>query len=62
MTPGAIQGRVLTAERMNDHNTFDAPDQVRPAAFEGVARQGNYITITLPAKSVLVLELNEGDR
>jgi len=62
MALGAIQGRVLTADRMNAHNTFDASEHVRPAAFEGVEIQDNQFTLTLPAKSVVVLELNEGDR
>jgi alpha-N-arabinofuranosidase len=61
MMPRAIQGRVLTAERMNDHNTFDAAERVRPAALEGAAIEGKHITLTLPAQSVVVLELNEGE-
>ena len=62
MALGAIQGRLLTADRMNAHNTFDAPEQVRPVAIEGTTIQGNQCTITLPAKSVVVLELSESDR
>ena len=53
-----VQGRVLTADQMTAHNTFDAPDLVRPTKFTGVSMQGNQCTITLPAKSVVVLELN----
>jgi alpha-N-arabinofuranosidase len=43
---------------MQAHNTFDAPDQVRPIEFQGAAIQANQLTITLPAMSVVVLELN----
>jgi alpha-L-arabinofuranosidase len=58
MALNTIRGRVLTADRMNAHNTFDAPEQVRPGEFQAVAIQDNQFTVTLPAKSVVVLELN----
>ena len=50
-------GRLLTAPTMQAHNTFAAPDTVKPVPFEGVTLAGNTLTITLPAKSVAVLEL-----
>jgi alpha-N-arabinofuranosidase len=50
-------GRVLTAPAMQAHNTFAAPDSVRPIPFEGVTLGGSTLTITLPAKSVAVVEL-----
>ncbi len=58
MALNTIGGRVLTAEQMNAHNTFDRPDHVRPTEFQNVTPQGNQFSITLPAKSVVVLELN----
>jgi alpha-N-arabinofuranosidase len=57
MTPGAASGRVLAAERMQDHNTFDAPEQVHPTEFTGATIHDNYITLALPPMSVVVLEL-----
>jgi len=54
----SLRGRVLTADHMQAHNTFDAPERLRPTAFEGAAIQGSQCTITLPAMSVVVLELN----
>jgi alpha-N-arabinofuranosidase len=53
-----VQGRVLTANEMTAHNTFDTPDSVRPTEFTGASMQNNECTITLPAMSVVVLELN----
>jgi alpha-N-arabinofuranosidase len=50
-------GRVLTAPAMQSHNTFAAPDTVRPAAFDGVTLAGSTLTVTLPAKSVAVIEV-----
>lgn len=52
-----VSGRVLTAPAMNAHNTFDAPDAVHPVAFDGARIEGGKLVVTLPAKSVAVLEL-----
>jgi alpha-N-arabinofuranosidase len=57
MTPSAASGRVLTAERMQAHNTFDAPEQVHPTEFDGATIHDNHITLALPPMSVVVLEL-----
>jgi alpha-N-arabinofuranosidase len=53
----AVRGRVLTADQITAHNTFDRPDQVRPAELPAPAVNGNQWTITIPAKSVVLLEL-----
>jgi alpha-N-arabinofuranosidase len=42
---------------MNAHNTFAAPDTVKPAAFTGATLAADTLTVTLPAKSVVVLAL-----
>ena len=52
-----ITGRVLTAPAMNTINTFDKPDAVKPAPFTGFKVQGDQITLSLPSKSVVVLEI-----
>jgi alpha-N-arabinofuranosidase len=54
---GNVTGRVLTAPAMNAINTFAAPDTVKPAAFTGVKVQGNAVALSLPSKSVVVLEI-----
>lgn len=53
----SVSGRVLTAGAMNAHNTFDQPDAVAPQAFDGAQIEGGTLTVTLPAKSVVVLSL-----
>lgn len=54
---GRITGRVLTAEAITAHNTFEQPENVKPSQFtECAARDGGF-TATLPPKSVVVLEL-----
>ena len=55
--PGQTAGRILTAAAMNAHNTFDSPDAVRPEPFDGFTPTDGGLTVELPAKSVVVLEL-----
>jgi alpha-N-arabinofuranosidase len=57
MSPAGATGRVLTAEAINAHNTFDRPDLVKPATFDGVTLSGNTLLLELPAKSVVTLEI-----
>lgn len=58
MALNAACGRVLTADRMQAHNTFDAPEQVRPADFRTAAVHDNRVTFSLPPMSATVLELS----
>ena len=53
-----VSGRVLTGEAINTHNTFDAPQTIQPASFAGGKLEGNTLTIAMPAKSVVVLEIS----
>ncbi|HEY3755445.1 MAG TPA: alpha-L-arabinofuranosidase C-terminal domain-containing protein [Opitutaceae bacterium] len=55
---GAISGRILTAPTMQAHNTFDQPDAVHPEAFTGFATSGDALTVDLPSKSVVTLEVD----
>jgi alpha-N-arabinofuranosidase len=55
--PAAITGEVLTASGMNAMNTFEHPNNVKPAPFNDFKRQGSQLILTIPAKSVVVLEL-----
>ena len=52
-----ISGRILTAPEMNAHNTFDQPDAVKPAEFNAFKVTDNGFVTTLPARSVVVLEV-----
>ena len=49
-------GRVLTAPRVDSHNSFEAPNTVEPTAFAGRVESGELI-FDLPAKSVAVVEV-----
>jgi alpha-N-arabinofuranosidase len=57
MKPASAAGRILTAEAINAHNTFDHPGVVKPAKFEGVTLTDNTVLLDIPAKSVVVLEI-----
>jgi alpha-L-arabinofuranosidase len=56
--PKTVAGRVLTAPEMNSLNSFDAPNAVRPETFIGAQIEGDSLSLTLPPKSVVVLDLH----
>jgi len=52
-----VQGQILTSEKFNDINTFGQPDKVHITPFTGARKEGRDLVVTLPAKSVVILEL-----
>lgn len=52
-----VSGELLTAENINDHNTFENPDCVHPVDFDGFEAARGSITVTVPAKSIVSLTL-----
>ena len=55
----SIVGRVLSASDMNARNTFEDSGPVRPSAFNDFEQAGDSISLRLPAKSVVVLEMQQ---
>ena len=53
-----VSGRILSSPKIQDHNSFDDPDKIKPAAFHGVSLKGEELQVKLPAASVVVLTLN----
>jgi len=51
----SVSGVVLTADRMQAHNTFDHPDAVKPAEFSEFSLNGSVLNVKLPARSVVRL-------
>lgn len=51
------KGQILTADKMDAHNTFDKPNTVKPEKYSAKAKDGKLV-LDLPAKSVVVVELN----
>ena len=52
-----VNGRILTSASINDHNTFEKPDAVKPVAFKGAKVEKGQLKINIPAKSIVVLEV-----
>ena len=57
VSASAVKGRILTAGEITAHNTFENPDAVHPVPFEGAAVNDGGVALSLPAKSVVVLEI-----
>jgi alpha-L-arabinofuranosidase len=52
-----VAGRILTSAKLQDHNSFEAPDKIKPAPFKGATIKGKMLNVKLPPFSVAVLEL-----
>jgi alpha-L-arabinofuranosidase len=52
-----VTGRILTADRLDAHNTFDAPEAVKPVVFDGAKIADGKLTVELPPHCVIVLTL-----
>lgn len=57
INPSAVNGRILTSAKVQDFNSFEQPDKIKPVPFKGAALNNNELTIQLPPISVVVLEL-----
>jgi alpha-N-arabinofuranosidase len=55
VTGTTVNGRVLTSASMSAHNTFAAPRTIAPVAFNGATVRNGTLTVTIPAKAVVVL-------
>lgn len=56
-SPTSVTGQILTAEKMNAYNTFQEPHNVQPEKFTDATLKSSELEVTLPPKSVVVLEL-----
>lgn len=52
-----VNGRILTSRKITDHNTFDNPDIVKPVEFKDAKISNGKLSMKLPAKSIVVLEV-----
>lgn len=52
-----IAGTILQSENLQDHNTFENPEQIKPGDYEGYYKNGDEIEVDLPPFSVVVLEI-----
>ncbi|MBD1392705.1 alpha-N-arabinofuranosidase [Mucilaginibacter glaciei] len=54
----AVKGQVLTSANITDVNTFQQPNKLQLRAFTNAKKEGDKLVATIPAKSVVTLELN----
>jgi alpha-N-arabinofuranosidase len=54
-----VTGEVLTSGEMNSFNSFENAEIVKPVAFNGFKFKDGILNITMPSKSVVVLELTK---
>ena len=57
MEPKSATGRLVTADTIQAHNTFDNPEVVKPAELTGIKTNGQTLTFTLPARAVAVVAM-----
>jgi alpha-N-arabinofuranosidase len=54
---GTAHGRILSGMAMDTHNTFDAPNMIRPLPFHGTTANGK-LTFEMPSKAVAVVAVD----
>jgi len=52
-----VSGRILVSAHIQDHNTFDNPEKIKPATFSDAILKCNALSVKMPPASVVVLEL-----
>ena len=53
-----VTGRILTSAQLDAHNTFEAPDRVKPLEFDQASVENEMLEVNVPPKAILVLTLN----
>ncbi|HNX65802.1 MAG TPA: alpha-L-arabinofuranosidase C-terminal domain-containing protein, partial [Bacteroidales bacterium] len=57
--PGQMTGEVLTAAEMNAYNSFENQSAVKPASFSAFRMKDKTLEVSLPSKSVVVIEIKQ---
>jgi len=52
-----VGGRILTSPKVQDYNSFQDPDKIKPEQFNGAKLSGDDVALVLPHTSVIVLAL-----
>jgi alpha-N-arabinofuranosidase len=53
-----VNGSIVTGEKINSYNDFGKKEEVTLAKFDKVKVNGNQLTLSIPSKSVVLVELN----
>ena len=57
MAAKSVTGRILASDKLQNYNDFSSPEKIKPAVFNGAKLTNAQLDVTLPAFSVVVLEL-----
>jgi alpha-N-arabinofuranosidase len=52
-----VEGLILSSPKLTDINSFENPDFVKPAIFNGAKKEAGDLMVTIPAKSIVQLTL-----
>jgi alpha-N-arabinofuranosidase len=53
----SLTGRILAGDKLQDYNSFESPEKVKPGVFKDASLSGTALKVKLPPHSVVVLEL-----
>ncbi|MDE6120689.1 MAG: alpha-N-arabinofuranosidase, partial [Muribaculaceae bacterium] len=53
--PAILDAQILTAGNISDHNDFDNPEKVKPAAFSKARVSKGSLSLTMPPKSIITI-------
>jgi len=57
INPKTVNGRILSSTKLQNFNSFENPNLIKPDVFKGAKIAGDNLEISLPAFSVVVLTL-----
>ena len=52
-----VSGEILTSQKVDDYNDFQHPEVVSPKPFNDAKIKNNTVTLQVPAKSIVVLNI-----
>ncbi len=53
----SIAGKILTSDKLQNYNSFENPEKIKPSVFNGASLSGSNLSLKIPPFSVVVLEL-----
>lgn len=53
----AVTGKILTAEQLDAHNTFEEPEKVKPREYGEAKLEDGKLTVSVPPRAVVVLRV-----
>lgn len=50
-----VSGRILSAQELTAHNTYEKPEEVKPKAFNEAKVKKNMVSVMIPPASIIIL-------